>query len=313
MREIERYLLGEMPEAESAKFEDRFVSDEALFYEIVERENELIEAYARGELVGAERQRFERSLDSHPARREKIGNALVIREFVVGERSENKTITIAERSGFIAGIGELFSFGSPAFQFAAIAAIVLLSFATIFLLLENRSLRSVQTELAAARVREAGLTAEIENAQEASGDLTDELNTERLQIAELENEIAKLRKNVPDNTTSTVSPVTIATLVLGPTMSRGSVPMPAKRLDLGAGVTRVSIVITLPAEISERVSVRLNGETIADKVRISIRNAEKTVSVIVPTARIKDHRNIIEIIDATGKPAGEYLFSASRR
>lgn len=313
MSEIDRYLHGEMHDAERSKFEENFVGDESLFYDIVQSENELVDTYARGELSESERQRFERSLDSHPARKEKLANAKVILEFTASERSEHKTITIAERSAFFSKLGELLSFRSPAFQFASIAAIFLLAFAAIFLLLENQNLKSAQTELASARVREAELAAEIENAQEVSGDLTSELNTERLRIAELESEIARLRSSVPENSTVTVSPSTIAALVLTPVMSRGGVPPPAKRLELEAEVTRVSIVINLPAETGDTVSVRLNGEAVANDVRVRTRQTEKTISVIIPITRIKDQRNTIEITEGAGKPKVEYAFSVVKK
>lgn len=313
MSEIDRYLHGEMHDEERSKFEENFVSDESLFYDIVERENELSDAYARGELSEAERSRFEKNLKSHPARTQKIANARVMRQFIVGEKAETKTITIAERSGFFSSLGELFSFRSTAFQFASIAAILLLAFAAIFLLLENQNLKSAHTELAAARAREVELAAEIESAQEASGDLTAELNTERLRIAELESEIAKLRSTVPENSTVTIAPSTIATLVLTPVMSRGGVPPPAKRLELDAEVTRVSIVINLPAETGDSVSVRLNGEAVANNVRVRTRRTEKTISVIIPITRIKDQRNTIEITEGAGKPKVEYAFSVIKK
>ena len=41
--QIDKYLLGEMSESEREKFEDGFVSDDGLFYEIAERENDLVD------------------------------------------------------------------------------------------------------------------------------------------------------------------------------------------------------------------------------------------------------------------------------
>ena len=118
-KRIDSYLFNEMPETERSEFEDRFAGDDILFAEIAERENELVDRYVRNELSEGDRVRFERSLDTVPARKQKVANAAVIREFIASER-ENKTITIAERTGFFSRLAELFTFRSPAFQFASI-------------------------------------------------------------------------------------------------------------------------------------------------------------------------------------------------
>ena len=313
---IDAYLFNEMPEQEREKFEETMLGDDDMFYEIAERENELVDRYAKNELRGAELERFELSLATLPARRQKIANARVMREFIDSEKAECKAITIAERTGFFAKLAGLLLFKSPAFQFASVGLIGILAVASLFLFLENRRLGSLQQELAESRRRETQLTTQIESERDATGDLTTDLTAERERIEKLEAAIAKLRQTATNGKPSTnVAAPTIATLILS-TGFRGTGPAPVSRLELSPGLTRVAVVMSLPAETAagERVSVKLNGETVADNLRVREKTGgEKTVSVTIPVSRIKEARNELAVIDAKGASLSSYPFSVKRQ
>lgn len=68
---LHRYLLGEMSDAERAELEREYFEDAMLFEQLVQAENELVDAYARGQLPPETRGRFERHYLNHPARRER--------------------------------------------------------------------------------------------------------------------------------------------------------------------------------------------------------------------------------------------------
>lgn len=311
--EIDSYLFNEMSVEEREQFEDRFVGSESSFVEIAERENELVDRYVRDELSQSERGRFEQSLGAFPARRQKVATAKTLREFLASERTDSKTITIAERSGFFAKLAELFSFRSPVFQFAAVGLIAVLALASIFLLVENRRLGSLQNELAGSRQRENELASQIESERETSADLVADLDAERDRIQKLEAEIERLGTSgttvrPPSNTV----PPTIATLILSPGAIRGG-PALVRRVDLPSAATRLSIVLTLPAETGERVSLKLNGETVTENRRVGSRNGEKIVSITIPVSRIKDGRNEIDVFDGAGTKVEDYVFSVSRQ
>ena len=292
---IDLYLLNEMSEDDRGKFEERFATDGGLFYEIVERENELVDRYAAGELSSDQLTRFERSLATNPARRQKVANSRVFREFIADEREQNRTVTIAERSGFFAKLAD--SFRMPALQLATAGLLILFALWSTYLLVENRRLKTLDQELAAARGREAELSSQLENERGATGDLTAELDGERSRIQKLEDEIAKLKQSSGSNRTPETpdtAPPTIATLILSPVGIRGGPAMPT--LSLRPSVTRVSIVVDLPVEAGDRVGARLNGETLAENLRVSMRGSEKSISVVIPANRLKNGRNSIEIL-----------------
>ena len=305
------YLFNEMSEREREQFENDFFSDDEQFAELVDRDNDLVDRYVREEMTNGEVARFESTLEAMPARRQKIANARILHEYISDERPESKAITIAERSGVFS---RLFAFGTPAFQFASIGAIAILAALSIFLLAENRRLNSLEGELAAAQAREAELAALVESQTEATGDLTRDLTTERDRIAKLEEDLTKARGGAGQNGSSPIVPPTIATLVLSSIGVRGGpiATLPA-RLDLPAGVTRVSVVIELPADAGERVSVKLNGEEIARNVKVRDSKGEKLASVTIAVSRLRAEQNEIEVIGNAGEQVAVHPFTIRRR
>lgn len=61
---LRRYILGTLPEEESAEIERRYFSDGSFFEELLAEENEILDAYASGDLSGEERRRFESLMKS---------------------------------------------------------------------------------------------------------------------------------------------------------------------------------------------------------------------------------------------------------
>lgn len=310
---IDSYLFNEMSDAEREKFEAEFIGDDELFYRIADRENELVDRYVNGELRGDELSRFEASLASNPARRQKIANSRVLREFISDERAEHKTITIAERSGFFAKVAGLFTFRSGALQLASIAAIVVLAAASIYLLIENRRLGSLEAQLAEATEREAALFAQLETSQGAAGELTVDLDNERKRIEELRAQIAELKgreKIAPGPDPR--PPVTIATLILSGTTRGG--PALVHRLELPQGAAQISMVIVVDKELKgDSLDVRLNGNLIRSRVRPVVRRTGETaISMVVPVSKTTEGRNEITVYDQTGAEIERYIFSISR-
>ena len=56
---LERYLLGEVSDDERTEIEEGYFADDGLFDQLVDLQNDLVDAYARGTLPPADRKRFE--------------------------------------------------------------------------------------------------------------------------------------------------------------------------------------------------------------------------------------------------------------
>ena len=67
-----RYILGQVSREERVGLEERYFTDSDLFEELVATENDLIDAYARGQLSGVERFQFEGRFLATPELRERV-------------------------------------------------------------------------------------------------------------------------------------------------------------------------------------------------------------------------------------------------
>ena len=69
---IRAYLLGELAEAERQVFEQRMMTEDEFYNQVLLAEDELVEEYALGRLTGKQKERFEASFLSTPEGREQL-------------------------------------------------------------------------------------------------------------------------------------------------------------------------------------------------------------------------------------------------
>ena len=69
---IERYLLGDLPEDEQVRLEDRAFSEPEYLLAVHAIEKDLIDEYARGELSASDRQKFDELFLASDERRRKV-------------------------------------------------------------------------------------------------------------------------------------------------------------------------------------------------------------------------------------------------
>jgi hypothetical protein len=86
--EARRFFLGEMSDDERGAFEAAFVSDEGLFEQARAVEDELVEAYVRGTLAPAEREKFEHCFLTTARRRGRVEFTRTMLGRMAGQRSE---------------------------------------------------------------------------------------------------------------------------------------------------------------------------------------------------------------------------------
>jgi anti-sigma factor RsiW len=67
-----KYLLGELPEPERTKLEDKYLGDDETFKRLVAAEEELIYTYVRGGLSPTQHSGFDRLLLQTPERRSRV-------------------------------------------------------------------------------------------------------------------------------------------------------------------------------------------------------------------------------------------------
>ena len=69
-KRIQQYLLGRLPEEEEAELERRYLADDALFEELLAIEDDLRDAYVRGELSMPDHEAFQQRLLAVPRQRQ---------------------------------------------------------------------------------------------------------------------------------------------------------------------------------------------------------------------------------------------------
>ena len=78
---LTRYLLGDLPEEERVRLEEEYFNDDDAFESLVAARDELTDLYARGELKGHARERFEQHFLSTEPRRRRAREAKELIEF----------------------------------------------------------------------------------------------------------------------------------------------------------------------------------------------------------------------------------------
>jgi type II secretory pathway pseudopilin PulG len=176
-----RYLFGELSETEQAQLEARYFADAQTFEQLNQLETELIDGYARGRLSTPMRERFERAYLANPERRARLrfGEALAakIDEIAASRAAEREEVGAASwwqrLSSFLTG-------GHRALAFSTALALLLLSLATVWLFVKDRSARQ---EL--ARMRDAQAAQEQREREARQQLATEQTKTQEL-TAELE-------------------------------------------------------------------------------------------------------------------------------
>ena len=98
---IREYLLGDLAGAQQAQFEERLLTSDAVYDELVIIEDELIDDYLREELSASERESFESHFLAAPEHQEKLRFARTFTKYVAAENAvrppEGAAIPLSER------------------------------------------------------------------------------------------------------------------------------------------------------------------------------------------------------------------------
>lgn len=167
---IQRYLLGELAEAEQAALEEAYFNDQRLFDQMVQAENELVDKYARGLLSPAMRESFEKHYLAHPKRRERANFA---RALAARLDEGNEVAAVTRTSSESLSNRLLSSMRGPRLAWGFALALLLMTVVAGWSLLETQRLRRdlsaqeqrervLQQQAASERQRAEQLAAELE-------------------------------------------------------------------------------------------------------------------------------------------------------
>lgn len=230
---LERYLLGEMAEADKTALEEKYFADTQLFEQLVEAENELTDQYARGQLSPRARQEFERYYLAHPRLRERAKFAQALTAQV---DHLNRPIDSTSSTGPWWG-RLLVSTRGPKLAWGLSLALLLLVIAAGWLAFQTRRLHQELARSEAERSR-----------QEQTGRaLEQQLDDERRRSDQASSELARARSGQLSSspTPSPANHPALATLILNVTGVRGAETGTPPTLNLPAGVEQARIQLNL--------------------------------------------------------------------
>ncbi len=126
----ERYLLGELSEAEQEQFEEGYFADDALFERFLAFKNELLDGYARGELSEVKRARFAQHFLATASRRQQLDETQeFIRAVTAFSTKKNEVKTLypvaPDKSSWRQSLADFFKLRPFALPTALAAALLL--------------------------------------------------------------------------------------------------------------------------------------------------------------------------------------------
>jgi len=313
---LERYLLGQLSEEEQQRIEQRFFDDEQYYQRLLEMEDELRCAYARGILPRAQRERFERRFLIFADERKRVELARDMLAELPRVSVEDPFRPASRRSEPKAARSWppwSFRWLSPARSLALVAVGLVIVAGCVWLLFETARLRNQLSQLRAER---AAIEQQLEQRSAAERaralQLSQQLEQERARRAQLEQELAR-RGERPSE--PSMRPAVIA-LLLTPGLVRGGGE--TKRLALPPDVRQAQLLLELTgAAYNSYRAVLLNsdGKEVWSRAGLQARldGARRVIILNIPSRLLAEDDYELKLtgVAAAGQieQAGSYYFT----
>jgi hypothetical protein len=318
------YLLGALPEAESERFDELSITDDEFAGRLQIVENDLVDAYARGELSGQRLEKFNSIYLTSPKRREMVRFAKTFQSFT------NQGSTLQTETPRAIGVAEdarrkttephtkwwhFFSIPRWSLQWGLAAATLVLVFMGGYLVVENARLRNqmnaVQAEREVLQKREQELQTALANERQADAETASELERVRERLAELERQQLINPKDEKPEPPPTDSPK-VAAFTLAPQL-RGVGQIAKVNVPVGTDV--VVLQLELESKDFSLYQVALKNPATRQIIWRSgkLKPSAQTIPVRIRAALLQPQNYTLELsgISASGNSdiVGSYTFT----
>jgi hypothetical protein len=301
-RFLARYLLGDLSPEEAERVDALSITDEEFSWRLSAVENDLVDAYVRGELSGKDLEQFRSSYLSSPRRHKKVDFAQGL--LALEQRTATQRTEASERQGAKrAALDEipvrlvLSRYGFLRAAFAGAGFVLLL--VVIYLSIANLRLHEQISEMRQQQ----------EAINQRNRELEQQINAERTANGDNRTQLERLRQSQPDHQLRTVS-------LLMPPPTRGATRISTISLHPG---TDLFVVLLLAMESNEFAAYRAelkdpaNGQVVwrSAEVKASSLNDKHVVSVSFPSSLLKQQNYIAELAGlgtARSEVVGDYAF-----
>jgi hypothetical protein len=339
---VRKYLLGQLAEGEREWLEERLLTDDE-FYETLTAledkvEDELIDEYVEGELTVEGHEHFERLLLSTPQRADKlrlvedliahrVAHRVPVAHAVGGDPRDPAIATPPPRPGRVWVFG---FFKHPLFGLSSAAALLLVAFCCVWLLVKSNRL---EAELAQARAQaqptpavDAGLKEQLEQLRAHNEELNANLRRAEEERIRLEQQAsAQFPRNgnapsLPKKAGQQTPSPFIATLTLSPAFRgpEGGEKIATLTLDRLGAPARLTLNVNdfAPGDYQKvRAVLRksLGGEVwSSDTVQVITKRRKSRAVLTLPAGTLSQGQYTVDLegIDDTGsaEPVGLYSF-----
>lgn len=312
---IAQYLLGELSEQDKVQLEEQYFGDDDFFEQLLVVEGELIDAYARDELYGRERERFEAHFLASPRQRQRVEIARALVDYAT-ESSAPLSPAPESRKPAAWWRSLLDTLGvnnHPIILPLAGAALLILASGSL-LIVQTVRLRNQGERIKRERVelleREQELQQQLDEQGQHNDQLAAELQRERSQRELLEQELAKPHR----------SSLSTITFILTPELVRGA--SEPKRLVIPQGAELVRMQLDL--ERGDYKSYRAVLETVegnriwsSGSLKARPNNSGKIFTLGLPASLFTKRGYILRlsgvIADGRLESVGEYYFNVVKK
>lgn len=294
-----QYLLGELPERERDELEERYFSDDELFGELLDAQDQIANDYLRGRFSQPERERFERRFLTLPDRRREVEFANLFDQHLTERRADGLPTAISEpvprrQSLFsLPLLGWLGASRQTPGWVLAVAVMILIAGAAWSVIKISR------------------LQVQLDQSQARHDRLLEQARNER---ASLEEELARLK-------TSAESSETNLSLALSPGASRSSDEI--KEVRPGSATQLIEFALAAGAETYAGYQAILQPADdesaeilVYNRPEVKTTRAGKSVIVKTPAAMLEtgDYQIKLDGINSQGDAhiIGKYLFQVRR-
>lgn len=294
-----QYLLGTLSEEEAERMDELSIADDAFAWRLSAVENDLVDAYVRGELGDDDLTQFKKSYLSSPKRLHKVEFAGALSSF------DAKAVTASAQAMPRSKPEEQLSRGPSLWRWFSVphlvlqrgfagAALLILLVAS-YLVFENAGLRKQTTE------EQRSHAAFDQREQE----LQRQLNEQRAANAQMAKEVDSLRGSQPNLDQLN----TLAALLLPPTRGGGQLPT----ISVAPGTNVVVLLLALESDDFPAYRVGLKEAATNQSVWHSAslqagpNGSNKAVVVTFPARLLKQQNYVLELSGVTSNGRAEFI------
>ena len=314
------YLLGSLPEAETESLDELSITDDEFAGRLQVVENELVDAYVRGELSGRVLEQFKSFYLLSPKRREKVRLAETFLAFdqravtaqakdaqaVLSQNSESNKETPKGSSAW-----HFFAVPRPALQWGLAVVSLLILLAAGYLLVDNLRLRNqinqAQAQARELKQREQELQDQLSQQRSADAETAKESERVREQLAQVEQLIAANQQYAKEQSSSIKG--NIVSFDLSP-QTRGIGQVPA--ITVPEGTDHIALRLELEANNFPEYEVALKNSATNQITwrsgRLKTRPKGK-LSISLPARLLQPQNYTLEVTGKDQGGAAEFISS----